>query len=85
MKFRISDIAALFYSPSPRFQIRQPDKSTIEVIFAAEKEKKPASEQELGALFARLLGGNIVTRLTPVDDMTRTAGGKRELVISTAH
>ena len=79
----LSEIAALL--SSPRFQIRQPDKSTIEVIFAAEKEKQPASQQELGALFARLLGGNIVTRLTPVDDMTRTAGGKRELVISIAH
>jgi phenylacetate-CoA ligase len=70
---------------SPRFQIRQADKTSIEVIFAAERNAKPADQKEIGALFAHLLGTGVDVRLTQVANLSRTVGGKRELVVSMVH
>jgi phenylacetate-CoA ligase len=71
--------------PSPRFQIRQADKTSIEVIFAAERSAKPADQKEIGALFAHLLGTGVDVRLIQVANLGRTMGGKREFVVSMAH
>jgi phenylacetate-CoA ligase len=78
----ISELAAQL--SSERFQIRQPDKATIEVIYAGRIKAQPADEKQLDTMFERLLGGGISVRASPVDELPRTSGGKRELVTSMA-
>jgi phenylacetate-CoA ligase len=78
----IAELAA--HLSSSRFQIRQPDNTSIEVIFAAQRHARPADQKQVAAVFARIMGGELDVRLTAVNDLTRTAGGKRELVVSMA-
>ena len=70
------------YLSTPHFQIRQPDRGNIELIIVAEKTAKP-DEEEVGALFTRLLGNGVQVSVTAVNDLPRTKGGKRELCVST--
>jgi len=79
----ISQLAASL--SSSRFQIRQPDRATIEIAFVAGNGREPINEKQVGVVLAHLLGGAVNVRVQPVDELARTVGGKRELVVSMAH
>ena len=65
------------------FQIRQPDLDTIELAYIWDGAARPAPNQAAVAdYFAGLLGGPVDLRITPVKEIARSTGGKRERIVS---
>ena len=69
--------------PTHNFQIRQPDAGALEIAYVADggKAAKP-DKQALQDHFAELLGGPVDVRLVPLQELTRSSGGKRERIVS---
>jgi hypothetical protein len=64
------------------FQVCQPDLDTIELVYVPDRHANAPDEAGVAELFARLLGKPVRLKLRPVDEIARTTGGKRELIVS---
>ena len=64
------------------FQIRQPDLNTIEVAYIQDDARPAPNASALEDHFTALLGSPIGFRLTPVKEIARSSGGKRERIVS---
>ena len=69
---------------SPRFQIRQLGGRTLEILTAAEPNCKPSDQTQAAEILSKVLGGAVDLRITPVQELSRTMGGKREMIVSIA-
>jgi phenylacetate-CoA ligase len=66
-----------------QFQVRQPDRESIEVIYVPDDvAAAPVGERELTEYFAKLVGRPVQVMLTAVNEIPRTPGGKHERIVS---
>ena len=69
--------------PTHIFQIRQPDLETIQILFVTTAaDNSSPNKAALLNHFVALLGGPIALELIPVNEISRTIGGKRERIVS---
>ena len=61
-------------------------KVSIEVEYAGGTilSTESINKDEIAGLFSKLLGGAVDVHVSPVRDLARTVGGKREIIVSTA-
>jgi phenylacetate-CoA ligase len=73
--------SVLRHIAAKQFQIRQPELETIELVYVP-ASAAPANRTGLAACFEALLGHPITLKLTAVDAVPRTPGGKHERIVS---
>lgn len=71
----------LRHLPALRFQIRQPDPQTIELVYVAATQRPP-NHEALADYFSQRLGRAVAVRSVAVDEIARTSGGKYERIVS---
>lgn len=76
----VRDIAACV--GSEHFQIRQDRDAGIEIAVASKAGNPPPDSAKVGAIFTRILGGPTEPHIIEVDQLERTSGGKREMIVS---
>jgi phenylacetate-CoA ligase len=68
---------------SAHFQIRQPAPRAIDLYYVIENGARSLDMEGITAMFSDLLGQAVDVTISPTDAIARSAGGKRDLVIST--
>lgn len=76
----VRDIAACV--GSEHFQIRQNRDASIEIAVAVKGSNPPPDPSELEAAFTRIFGQPTRPCVVEVDELKRTSGGKREMIVS---